>query len=530
MAAYCSKKGKTTMRYAVTSSEMKQYDRNTSQIFGVQTEILMERASLSVCDEVDRYADERKITRKRRALVFAGIGNNGGDGACIARLLKQRGYLVNLCVIGDPTKCSDLLLMQLKICGSYGITTDTFSNIRDNKSVAEWDIIVDALFGIGLSRNVTGTFEEAINYINDCKKERLDDMFVVSVDIPSGINADNGKVMGCAVMADSTVTFNQVKIGHLLYPGCEYTGKLIVKDAGITDESFLTKEPTCFWYDDEVKDLLPERKKDSNKGTNGKVLVIAGSKTISGACILSASACLKSGAGMVMVFTAAENADAVKTLLPEALLCTYEDFEPILPKLSEAMKWSSCAVIGPGIGVDGKGIELVRTLFDNYDKDIIADADALNIISDDKSLRSIVSNYATGGKKLIITPHLGEFARLFNTSVADCKEHLLEYPKELANELHCTVICKDARSIVSDSNEKKIYINMSGNDGMATAGSGDVLTGILGALLSYDLTGFEAACLGAYIHGAAGNIAARGHGKLSMTATDIVDELEDILK
>lgn len=518
------------MRYAVSSSEMKQYDRNTSEAFGISTDILMERASLAVCDEIDRYITDKKITRKCRVLVFAGVGNNGGDGACIARLLKQRGYLVNLCIIGDPTKCTDLLIKQLKICASYGITPDTFSNIRDNKSVSDWDIIVDAMFGIGLSRPVIGSYEEAISYINDSKKERLDGLYVVSVDIPSGINADNGRVMGCAVMADTTVTFNQVKIGHLLYPGCEYIGNLLVRDAGITQESFCGKEPTYIWYDDEVRALLPERKRDSNKGTNGKVLIIAGSKTISGACILSASACLKSGAGMVMVFTAAENADAVKTLLPEALLSTYEDFEPILPRLSEAMKWSSCAVIGPGIGTEGRGAELVRTLFDNYDKDIVADADALNIIAGDEELRSIVSNYATGGKRLIITPHLGEFSRLFKRDIKDCKEHILEYPKDLANELHCTVVCKDARSIVSDSNEKKIYINMSGNDGMATAGSGDVLTGVIGALLSYNISAFEAACLGTYIHGCAGNASANGHGRLSMTASDIVDELESTLK
>ncbi|MBR4832672.1 MAG: NAD(P)H-hydrate dehydratase [Butyrivibrio sp.] len=518
------------MKYAVTSSEMRQYDRNTSQVFGVSTEILMERASLGVAEEIDRYIGEKNITRKCRALVFAGVGNNGGDGACVARLLKQRGYAVNLCVVGDPIKCSDLLLTQLKICGNYQIPTDTFSNIRDNKSFADWDIIVDAMFGIGLSRNLTGTYEEAVSYINDCKKERLDDVFVVSVDIPSGINADNGKIMGTAVMADETVTFNQVKLGHILYPGCEYAGNLVVKDAGITEDSFCGKEPACIFYDEDVKALLPERKKDANKGTNGKVLIIAGSKNISGACILSAGACLKSGAGMVQIFTAAENADAVKTLLPEALLTTYEEFEPVEPKLKEAMKWSTAAVIGPGIGTDGRGCELVRTLFESYDKDIVADADALNIIARDGELRTIVANYATGGKRLILTPHLGEFAKLFDKSVSECKDNILVYPGELAKELHCTVICKDARSVVSDSNEKKIYINMSGNDGMATAGSGDVLTGVLGALLSSDLSSFEVACLGAYIHGAAGNIAATAHGKMSMTASDIAAELEDIYK
>ena len=160
------------MRYAVTSDEMKRYDRNTSEVFGVSTEILMERASLCVADEIEKYILAKDADRKFSALVFAGVGNNGGDGICTARLLKQRGIRVKLVVVGDMTKCSELCLKQLKIAANYGINSDTFSNIRDNKSPAEWDIIVDAVFGIGISRNITGSYAEVIDYINDCKKER----------------------------------------------------------------------------------------------------------------------------------------------------------------------------------------------------------------------------------------------------------------------------------------------------------------------------------------------------------------------
>ena len=194
------------MKYAVSSREMKIYDRNTSDVFGIPSQVLMERASLKVADVIDERIKARDCKRKYRALVMAGVGNNGGDGAAIARLLKQRGYLVSLCVIGDLTKCSNLLLSQLKICEKYGIDTATFSNIRDNKSIFEWDIIVDALFGIGLSRIVTGSFSDAIDYISRCKEEKKDDLLVVSVDMPSGINADNGEVLGTAVRADVTVT------------------------------------------------------------------------------------------------------------------------------------------------------------------------------------------------------------------------------------------------------------------------------------------------------------------------------------
>ncbi len=517
------------MRYALSSQEMKVIDRNTSEVFGIDTGILMERASLEVVREIESWKQKRNAQRQYRVLVLSGVGNNGGDGVCIGRILKTRGYRVTQCIIGDPTKATDLLLKQLKISEKYGVPTETFLSVRETKNGYDYDIIVDALFGIGLTRPLLGDALEAVNYVNRCKKEMGTDLLLVSVDMPSGVSADTGQVLEAAVRADVTVTFNQVKIGQVLYPGCEYCGELKIADAGITDESFLGKEPLIEYYDGDALFLLPERRKDSNKGTNGKVLIVAGSKDISGACILASSACLKAGAGMVMIFTAAENAEAVKTLLPEAILSTYEDFEPVRDKLLEAQKWSTQAVIGPGIGTEGKGKELLTVMLDSYDKSLVMDADALNIIANDPELMRLTQNYATGQKELILTPHMGEFSRLMNRPVRECKEHLLEYPKELAEKLHGTVLCKDARSIVADSNQKKIYINVSGNDGMATAGSGDVLSGILGAFILPGTSGYEAAIAGAYIHGRAGDKAGEKTGRYSLVATDIVAALSEIL-
>lgn len=518
------------MEYAVTSSEMKSYDRNTSEFFGVDSAVLMERASLCVADEIDRWRSERNAHRKFKVLVLAGYGNNGGDGICIARLLFQRGYTVLICMVGDATGASDLVLKQLSIAEKYNIPKSNFPGVCRDDRIPEFDIIVDAIFGIGLSRPVSGDQRLAVEYITKCKDERKEDLFVVSVDIPTGISADTGKVMGCAVRADMTVTFNRVKIGQIMYPGCEYTGQLLVRDAGITDESFLGKEPSAFFYNNaDAKELLENRRKDSNKGTNGKVLIIAGSKEISGAAVLAASACLKSGAGMVRVFTAAENAEAIKTLLPEALLDTYDNFEPVREKLIHAFEWSTQAVAGPGLGTEGKGEEILEIVLSEYDKSLILDADALNIIAGDEHYRRLAQNYATGGKKLIMTPHMGEFARLINRSVKECAENFAKYPRELATRFHSTIVCKDARTIVADSNEKKIYINVSGNDGMATAGSGDVLSGILGALLSQKMTGFDIAAAGTYIHGMAGDIAAAEKGRYSMVASDIVAAISQVL-
>ena len=517
------------MKYAVSSQEMKICDRNTSDHFGLNPLILMERASLEGVREIEDWKEKRHPGRRIRVLILAGVGNNGGDAVCIGRILKTRGYIVNLCVMGDYTRASDELVTQLKIAEKYGIVTDTFSYIRDNKSGYDFDIIVDGLFGIGLSRPLTGDILEAVRFVNGCKEELGEDMLILSVDMPSGISADDGRILGDAIRADITVTFNQVKLGQILYPGCLYVGELKVADAGITYESFLGKEPGAVFYDGKPKDLLPDRRHDGNKGTYGKVLIIAGSRDISGACILASSACLKAGAGMVRVFTAIENAEAVKTLLPEVILDTYEEFEPVRDKLQEAMSWSTQAVIGPGIGTEAMGKELLKVLLDSYNKSLVMDADALNIIAQDKELMRMASEFTTGGKKLILTPHMGEFARLMNMGIKECKEHFLEYPQELARKLHCTVLCKDARSIVADSNEKKIYINISGNDGMATAGSGDVLAGIAGALLSYDMTGFEVAAAASYIHGRAGDKAIEKSGRYSLVASDIAGALPEVI-
>jgi NAD(P)H-hydrate epimerase len=519
------------MKYAVTSSEMKICDRNTSEYFGIDSAILMERASLKVCDAIDSWKREKNSSRSYSCLVICGIGNNGGDGACVARLLHQRGYRVSICVLGDYTKCSDLLLKQLKILEKYKVTTDTFSHIRDNKTDAGWDIIVDAMFGIGLSRPVSGDYKEAVDYINQTKQERKDDLLVVSVDMPSGINADTGELCQAAVRADVTVTFNHVKIGQLMYPGCEYTGKLLVEDAGITGESFLGKEPGACYFDDDIKRLLPERKKDSNKGSNGKVLIIAGSADISGACILSATAALRSGAGMVRIFTSKSNSEAIKSLFPEAILDTYTegDFKELEDKLLSAFSWSSQAIVGPGLGMSETSKAIVKLVLDAYDKHLVMDADALNIVAEDDGLRSKLSNYSTFGKRLILTPHLAEFARLSRKDISLCKKTILTSPLELSNELHCTVVCKDARTIIADYTEGKIYINMSGNDGMATAGSGDVLSGILGSFITARESGFMAACIGVYIHGLCGDAAAERLGHHAMIASDITNELSNIL-
>ncbi len=522
------------MKYAVSADEMKRYDRNTSEEFGISSEVLMERAALCCARHIVEWCDDRKLS-KPRVLILAGCGNNGGDGIAIGRLLKQKGFIVTESVIGDYTKCTDALLHQLKIAEKYGILQVPFSQIKNPEYPRDYDVIVDALFGIGCNRPLAASYAEAVDYVAKQKTAKGDELLVLSVDMPSGINADDGSICQKAVKADITVTFNFTKAGHILFPGADYAGKVCVEDVGITEDSFMGKKPRAFFYDEDISMLLPKRNHAGNKGSFGKILVIAGNPQVSGACLLASEAAFRTGAGMVRVFTAAENRALIASKLPEALIDTYEQIETdnielIRNRLHKAFEWATAVVLGPGIGLDEFALQLVKIVLEDCDKKLIIDADALTLIAGNDVLKRLVINYGDNSKWIIMTPHLGEFARLYGKSIKECKADLLNAPKKVADMYKCTVLCKDARSIVASSDEKQIYINVSGNDGMATAGSGDVLSGIVGALSAGEGSAFETAAIASYLHGLAGDFAKNERGCYSMIAGDLIPSLEKILK
>ncbi len=523
------------MQYAVTSEEMRRCDENTQSHFNLDGRVLMERAALGTVKHIENWIHKRGLIGTPRVLVICGHGKNGGDGYAIGRLLRQRGCNV-VCLQPEHGRSNDYMTdMQMKSANMYGCTFDTFSNVRENNRELVWDIIVDAMFGIGCNRPLDGEYARCTEMISAWKARRGEKLLVCSIDMPSGINADDGQVQGVAVKADITVTFNFVKRGQLLYPGCQYTGKIFVEDAGITPEGFLGEMPETFYYDETAQELLPERDPFGNKGTFGKVLVIAGSSNISGACTMSATACLRSGAGMVRVFTANENREVLKNKLQEALIDSYdskyteENQMMVLEQLSDAMDWSTTACIGPGIGTGELAKSLVKHMLATYSHSLIVDADALNLIAEDRELQELASAYEKPGKWLIMTPHMGEFSRLYGAPVEECKAHVLEYTKNLANRFQCTVLAKDARSVAASARERRLYLNVSGNSGMATAGSGDVLTGLMSAIVAAGLSGFQTACVGSYLHGLAGDAAAKKFGTYSMIAGDILACLADVL-
>ena len=512
-------------QFLVTAFEMKQYDTNTIQKYQIPSLLLMERAALVTVEELQGRCGDKPC----RVLVIAGCGNNGGDGLAIGRLLMLQGYKVTCVLLGDADKCTKETARQTCILREYG--AQIFSTIPDD----EYDIVIDAIFGVGLSRTVEGICLDAVKWINEC------DAYVCSVDIPSGIRADTGETMGEAVCADLTVTYGFRKLGHILYPGAAHAGTLVCRNMGIDEHSFCGKEP--YWYTHIGTDsrLLPTRRPDGNKGTFGKTLLIVGSSRIAGAAMMATRSTFRIGAGMVKVVTSAENKEALQQFVPEAMLLTYSDDllaedsgsseakTTFIRDLKEAEAWADCILIGPGIGMDRCAYELLRFSITESNLPLVIDADGLGILAQNKHLQDAISNRHRQDRTIILTPHLGEFARLYGCTVMQVKEHLTEYPLALCNRLHCIVVCKDARTVVVWHDGKQGYINTTGNAGMATAGSGDVLAGMITGLLAQKMSGPDAAVAAVYLHGLAGDLAAERETEASMMATDIIDRLGDVI-
>ena len=493
------------MKYIATAESMKKIDEYTIKKTGIPDAVLMERAALSVVSEI-----QKRTNGNEKILVVCGTGNNGADGMCCGRILQERGYSVEIVILGNHDKFTALAKLHRNILGNLGI------EIINNVEVKEYDIIVDSIFGIGLSKEVTGIFADNISKINNIKNKY--GAKVYAVDIPSGISSNTGKTLGIAVEADYTVTFGLLKNGIVFEPGRYYAGKIIVADIGFTREAYLDNEDICFTYDiEDLPDILPKRKKDSNKGSYGKVLVVAGSKNMAGAAILSAKAAIRSGAGLVKVLTCECNRNIIQTSVPEALISTYEENDDLEMLVKSEILWADVVIVGPGLSMSEKARKIVGIICDNITTTLILDADALNIIADENKVIPVGA---------IITPHLKEMSRLINKPVSDIKENKIEVAREYARTNNIVVILKDSKTVAS--NGEKVYINSSGNNGMATGGSGDVLTGIIGAYLAQTDSIFDFCCAGVFVHGRAADIFVEKYNPYALTPTDIIENLKNI--
>lgn len=496
------------MDYLVTGEEMKKCDANTIEFFQIPSCVLMERAALA---SVEVLLTEGFDTKK--VLILCGSGNNGGDGLAVARLLHGKGVKTDVCFLGKESSATQDTLQQLEICRKYHV------KLISKPNFCEYTSIVDAIFGIGLSREIQGHYQDYIRLANEAAVN------ILALDIPSGIHANTGRVMGIAIKAAVTVTFAYCKRGLLLYQGKAHAGRVIVRDIGITDESFREQYPLAFTLTKEdIADnrLLPQRPGYSNKGTFGRVLMVAGSLHMAGAALLAAKAAYKSGSGLVRIFTDTGNRQMLNTGLPEAIVDTYEP-PKALEALSSIDRWPTVIGIGPGLSQGSDKIEILTYLLSRKDvTPLVIDADALNLLARDLTL---LKNH---NQPLIITPHVREMARLMKVSITDVLKDLPGAAMSFAKEYQVICVLKDAGTVVSDGS--RIYINQSGNSGMASGGSGDVLTGMLTGFLAQGLKPFAAACRAVYLHGLAGDYAALEANEYSILATDIIRALDHVMK
>lgn len=509
----------------VTPSQMRKIDQRAIEQFGIPGVVLMENAAIKVVEVIESIY---LLGERDKVVVLAGMGNNGGDGLAVARHLFLRGVNVEVfllareeAVLGDARVNLDII-KRLRVPLFLVQDEGDVSKLEDSLKGAA--LVVDAIFGTGLSRPVEGIFAQVIQLVNRMSAH------VVSVDIPSGVNGADGHIMGTAVKATDTVTFGYPKRGHLLYPGRKHTGKLHVVPIGLPLDSAQAVGVHAFTLEvEEASAMLRERPAEGHKGTFGRVAVVAGSTGMTGAACLTATAALRSGAGLVTVGIPASLNHILENKLTEVMTKPLQDRgtgclqEEAMDDILDLVRGADVLALGPGLGKSDAVLEILRNILGNIDISIVLDADGLNNISRDISL--LIKH--TG--PIVITPHPGEMARLTGLDVAQIVESPAEVAERFAQETGVVVLLKGATTVVCHP-DGRIYFNTTGNSGMATAGSGDVLTGIIAGFIAQGYEPFEAAILGAFVHGYAGDLAADARGHAGMIAGDILDAVPLALK
>lgn len=495
----------------VDREQMQEIDRYSIEEIGIPSMVLMERAAGKIVKAIQAHFSEC-----RRILAICGTGNNGGDGICAMRMLGEKGYTGDILLLGNVEKASTDCKSQLQIARACGIAVYTAEDFGDPETALQkYDLFVDAMFGIGLSRAVTGVFADWIEHVNrlhDTGKARI-----LAVDIPSGVNASDGSVSGAAVYADMTVTFGYGKIGLYVYPGRAHAGTVLVEDIGFPRVA-CDKIPadTFTWQPEE--EILPERRADGHKGSFGRVFLIAGGKYMAGACVLAAKAAYRSGAGLVEILTMPENIPVLQNTVPEAVILTESG------DVAEHLKKADAVVIGPGMGVNQRTRELLKMTLSYAECPVVIDADGLNVLAEEgcKLLED------TDVSRLVLTPHVLEMARLAAVDKSRIVDALWRSAGEFVREHKVTLVLKSASTIVCSGS--RTYINTTGNSGMGTGGSGDTLSGIIGGFLAQGMDVADAAMRGVYFHGKAADWAvAHGNNAYSLMAGDIAEALRHVM-
>ncbi len=506
---------------AVTGAQMGQIDKYCIEKLGIPGVLLMENAALKIVQQVIEYVGCCPATAGK-VIFIAGKGNNAGDAFAAARHLLVRGFdIIIYCLFEKSLLTGDAGL-------NFDIVQRMGANIRyinEETDLSEFTeeaekaaVIIDGIFGTGFKGEIKGYIADIIRIINQCSK------YTLSIDIPSGVESASGQVSGICIEADETVTFELPKIGQLVYPGADFTGKLIIEGIGMPSEAIENLDINTFLIDSQVvKSIIPKRKADFNKGSCGKIAVVTGSHGMAGSGCLTSKSALRTGSGLVYIAAPKSLINVYQSVVPEAVGKGLPENDGILGPdsidiISDLIKKCDAAAIGPGLSSNECIYYIISSIAEKIEVPVVLDADALNALTKDTGL------FKKFKGDVVITPHPGEMSRLTGLSIDHIQENRLEVARKYSRLWGVTVVLKGAKTIVADSGGR-LYINPTGNSGMATAGSGDSLTGIIVALMGLGAGAVEAAVAGVYLHGLAGDIAAQKHGEYGMTAMDIVDNI-----
>lgn len=507
----------------VTPQQMREIDRITIHEYGVPSMVLMENAGASIVEEIESRLDGKRLS----IAVVAGPGNNGGDGMVAARQLSERGHEVIVFLAVPKASFKGDARAQLKILTRLGIEVSVLSSPasfeRAFARVSHADAVIDTLFGTGLKKDVEGQWAEAVRIINSCPG------IVVSADIPSGLDGETGRPLGECVTADVTVTFGLPKTGLALYPGAHLAGEVVVADIGIPEDVVRTMDlPGQLVGPEAVGALYSQRWPDTHKGSYGHVLLCCGSTGKMGAGILASRGALRAGAGLVTLAVPASAVMFADAATPEVMVQPLpETGEGSLSSLGfkaieKLMGTMDALAIGPGLSTDPEVGRLVGMLLSGIHKPIVVDADAINVLAGNLEMIKNRPGHT------VLTPHPGEMARLLDTDTATIQRDRIGAALAVSSSCGAVVVLKGAGTVTA-APDGSYFINTTGNPGMATGGSGDVLTGIIGSLLAMGHGPLESSVGAVYLHGSAGDIAAQRKTEHALIATDIVDCIGDAL-
>ena len=520
---YAFVKTKGVHMKVVTADEMREIDRRAIEEFGIPGVVLMENAGRGAAEVIEEIANEIEAGR---ILIIAGKGNNGGDGHVVARHLVNRGIDCEILLIGKVKDVKGDARINLDTAIKMGIevreeTSDI--SIVENY-IALSDLVVDALLGTGLTKEVSGFYMQTIEAINAFE------LPVVSLDIPSGLDSTTGEPLGLAVEADVTVTFCLPKVGTILYPGADYAGELELVDIGAPYELLENRgKKTSLLLQADVEEILLPRDADSHKGTYGHLLLVAGSTGKSGAAVMAGRSAMRSGAGLVTVAGPSSINNVLETNLIEVMTEPLVDMDGgflgsgAVKKVLSLLEGKSALVLGPGLSREEETGNFTRAILEKLAIPAVIDADALWHLS------AHAEHIKKCKAPLILTPHPGEMATLLGISTKEVQQDRINVARTFSTNFDCYLVLKGARTIVATP-EGDIFINMTGNPGMATAGTGDVLCGIMGSFLAQGYSTLESALAAVYIHGEAGDRVAEEKGDAGLIATDIIERLPEVFK